>query len=43
MDNPPPLLELQDRKGFKLRLARDMSEEMTGEAVPLTDSGFPFF
>ena len=37
--NPSPLPELQVGPSFKLHLAMDMVEEMTGEAAPLTDSG----
>ena len=42
VENPLPISALQVGLGFKLHLSMDMSEEMTGEAAPLTDNVHPF-
>ena len=40
--NPPPIRYLQVGTVLKLRIATDMTEEMTGASVPLTNTVHPF-
>ena len=41
--NPGYITSLQVGVGFNHRVSMDMTEEMTGTAVPLTNVGRPFF
>ena len=40
--NPYPIQKLQEDQSFKLRLAMEMAEKMTGEAMPPTYNSRPF-
>ena len=42
MANPEPIDQLQVEQSFNLRLAMDMTEEIMGQAVPLTNGGHLF-
>ena len=43
VENSSCITQTQVVPGFKLRIAMYMSEEIIGEAVPLTDYVLPFF